>query len=115
MKDNANFAQLGELEFTGTPALYEFCDVGRVCAGNSNLIIATSMHDLHRALLTIPSLGRTPASVRARLVVRHGQRAAEHLHAAQVSFAKLPKAFVKHYGDAMQAHRQRKVFDLKGA
>jgi hypothetical protein len=114
---SANFAPLGDIEFENAAALFEWCELGRKAASNSGLILVQGAYDIYQALATIPAplegrglLTRTP-SQRARRVARHARRASEHLHAAQASLAKLPRAYLDEYQDVISPRRTRSTFD----
>lgn len=111
MGSDADFAPLGDMEFENGAALFEWCELGRKVASNSGLIILQGAYDIHQALMTIPA---DNARMRARRVARHARRAGELQHAAQASFAKLPRSFLAQYQDVIGRSRQRKVFDMKG-
>jgi hypothetical protein len=114
MKNNANFAELEQVEIDGAAALYDWCDLGRVVASNSGLIVLHGAYDIKTALATLPPISGMPSSVRAKLVARHAERAGSHLHAAQLALAKLPRAFAKHYAELLNPQRRRRAFDLGG-
>lgn len=115
MSQSADFADLEKIEIESAVDLYAWAETGRRVAANAGLIVVHDEFDIRAALGTLPQVGGMPAAVRARLVARHVGRAATHLHAAQASMARVPRAFRKHYAELLNPTRQRKVFDLKGA
>lgn len=119
MADNnarADFAPLGDAEFVQTADLFGWCEDARTIASNSGLIIMQAAWDINAALATIPVIEGRSAAQRARRVARHAGRAGEHLHAAQVCFARIPRAFLVEFQDAIGQNRRsgRKPFDVKG-
>lgn len=116
-QSRADFAPLGDVEFGDIPALFGWCEAARTITSNSGLIVVQAAWDINTALSTIAAIDGKSAAIRARRVARHAKRAGEHLHAAQVCFAKLPRAFLTEYQDAIAAHRRqsRKPFNVQGA
>lgn len=112
MGSDADFSPLGDIEFENAEALFAWCELGRKVASNSGLIILQGAFDINQALATIPTLDGRQPNRRARRVARHARRAGELLHAAQASFARLPRSFLMEYQDVIGAKRQRKVFDI---
>jgi hypothetical protein len=111
----ADFSALGDIEFENAAALFSWCELGRKVASNSGLILVQGAYDIYQALATIPPpyegrLRRSPQQ-RARRVARHARRASEHLHAAQASLARLPRAYLDEYQDVISARRPRQQFD----
>lgn len=116
MGSDADFSPLGEIEFEAAVDLFRYCEEGRKIASNSGLILAQGAYDIYAALCTVPMPmdgGRRPEA-RARRVSRHARRASEALHTAQLSLAKLPRAFMSEYQDVLAPRRNgRKPFDVK--
>lgn len=117
MSDQADFAQLGEMEITNAGDIFEGCEFIRTRASNAGLIIAQFMFDVEYALQSVPviesgngAFGDNPRK-RARRVSRHGHRAAEAMRTVAVASAKLPPAYLKAYSDVIQQRRGRKAFD----
>lgn len=115
MGSDADFSVLGDIEFDGATALFEWCELGRKVASNSGLIVLQGAYDLHQALMTIPVVEGRSAAARARRVARHARRVGELQHAAQASFAKIPRAFLAEYADVIGARKQRRQFNMGGA
>jgi hypothetical protein len=108
IRDRADFALLGDIEFDGTASLFEWCEIGRTVASNSGLIVAQAAQDIYLALQTIPMSvdNRTSAQRRARRVARHAKRAGDLLHSTQKSLAKLPKVFMDEYAEEIAGMRR---------
>lgn len=103
---DADWAPLGDMEFGSIPELYEFAEFGRRTAAASGLIVLQAAFDLKHACLTIPVMDGRPNG-KAQRATRPLKRAAQHLHAAQVCFAKVPRVFLATYEQEIAAMRNR--------
>lgn len=117
--DDADFAELGEMEIESAGDVFAQCDFVRSRASTSGLIVLQWATDVQMALSTVPVLdaggwhgiGEDNPMKRARRVARHAFRCAEALRATAESAAKLPPAYMKAYADIIQARKKRASFD----
>jgi hypothetical protein len=103
---NADFAKLGDAEFTSLGDIFQWCELGRVTASNAGLIVVQGAYDVRAALMTIGSLNGSNAKRRANRAARHLAQCADLLHGVQARMAKTPKVIVDEYQEEIQAARR---------